>query len=306
MTELLHRAWRITIDRIVIDASQGRGLDCEFKIDKGWMWPTVFEPGKVSLKVHNLSEDHRKQLAQLSVTRRGFGGTTQRWTGPGAGRRDILVVIEAGYVGNMSVLFRGMVRYALSSKQGATWVTDIEGTDLGASRRPLDATIHRGYPAGTLVSRVIQDCAQAMGVGAGNLNEAIQAISGVTTTTPTALSGRARDELTGLLRRHGYTWTIHHGTLSVRERGRPLQGGAIRLAPGTGLVDSPVRNPDGTVVVKSLLIPDIVIGREVSVEGQIVRGTYWIRQLQYTGNTRSTDWYATLQCRDPGARRAGV
>jgi|ADGO01.1.fsa_nt_gi hypothetical protein len=150
MARLFGRTWRVRIDTI-----QFTELDCSFTVEKS----TKREPNKCSIRVWNLTAEHRAQLESLSVTR-------QR--GPGR----IRVELEAGYGDRTSLLFRGDLRHATTVREGPDLVTELEGEDGG--RAVLWSRVNRSFPPGTRVDQVVRACAAAMGVGAGNTDELLR------------------------------------------------------------------------------------------------------------------------------------
>jgi hypothetical protein len=101
-----------------------------------------------------------------------------------------------------------------------------------------------------------------------------------------------------VLRSLGLTYSIQNGVLQVLRRGQALQNTAVRLVPGSGLVDYPSRSADGKVLAKCLLIPDIYPGRKVSFDVPGLSGFFRIREAKYTGDTAGQDWYASIICQE--------
>lgn len=282
MARLFQRVWRVRVDTL-----QFRGLDISFEVEKS----TKAEPNKASIRVWNLTQDHRRQLEAMSVRR-------------GQGR--IKVELEVGYGGTeqTGLIFRGDFRRAPSSAEGPDWVTELEGSDGGGA--VLWSRVNRSFPAGTTVEAVVRACADAMGVGAGNSREVMARarLEGGGDTFPegTVLSGSAAEELGHLLRSIGLRYSIQDGVLQVLERGQALQSTAVRLSPQTGLIDTPVTNADGTVSATCLLIPDIYPGRQVRFDGVDQAGFYRVEKAKYQGDTFGTEWYIHMECQ-PLARR---
>lgn len=264
-------------------------LDVSFDVEKS----TLREPNKCGLTVYNLGPDHRAQLEQLN---------TYRKTGPGR----IRVVLEAGYQDpGPSLIFRGDLRNALSTQDpDRTWVTKIEGEDGG--RAVLWSRVNRSFPAGTRVDTVVRACAEAMGVGVGNLDDVVQNLrlesGGAVFTEGTVLSGRAPEELDGVLRSVGLTWSVQDGVLQLLQRGQALQSTAVRLSADTGLVGAPTRTPDGTVIARMLMLPDVYPGRQVWLDTDAVRGYFRVKKAKYTGDSAGDAWYIATECLELVAR----
>lgn len=283
MPRLYGRTWRIRIADF-----ESRDIEFAFDVEKSLQ----HTPNKATVTVYNLSSGHRRQLEQLNVySRPGATGGSHR-----QGR--IRVEVEVGYGTNTFLLFRGDLRTALSERPD-DWVTKIEGEDGG--RSVLWSRVNRSYQPNTPVFVALRDCAQAMGVGIGNLTDyqdvTLEGGSNVF-TMGTVLSGSAPDELQGLCRSLGLTYSVQNGVLQFLRRGQALQTQTVVLRAGTGLVDLPTRQPDGTIVAKALIQPELYPGRQVNIDTDSVRGFYRIHKAKYAGDTSAQDWYVTLECRE--------
>lgn len=275
---LFDRKWRIRIDDFETDI-----LDVSFEIEK-----TIgHKPNTCSLNVYNLSESHRRQLEQLNVYRKSRPGR-------------IRVEVEAGYAEGTSLIFRGDLRTAISKQEVSSWLTHIEGEDGGRAVRW--SRVNRSFPPGTPIATVIRALAQAMGVGEGNANDVAASsqflTGGDTFAEGTVLSGPAPDQLRTILRSLGLTYSIQDGVLQVLRRGNALQATAVRLAPGSGLIDTPVRGADGKITAKCLIIPDLYPGRKVFFDVPGISGFFRIREAKYAGDTAGLDWYISLVCQE--------
>jgi hypothetical protein len=280
VARLFKRAWKVKVDTL-----QFSELDISFEVEKTGRR----EPNKCSLKIWNLTRDHRRQLEALTV-RRGQG--------------QIRVELEAGYQNQLGLIFRGDLRRASSHREGPDVITEVEGEDGG--RAVLWGRVNRSFPAGTPVETVLRACAEAMGVGMGNLAEASAGArlegGGNTFAEGTVLSGPAAEELDHLLRSMGLRYSVQNGVLQILQRGQALQTTAVRLSPTTGLVDSPEVNADGTVSATCLLNPDIYPGRQVQFDSVDLAGTYRVEKAKYQGDSFGGEWYIHMECQ-PLSRR---
>ena len=161
---LSRRKWLVTVGGV--DVSE---LDIEFTIHKSLRK----EPNTCTLKIYNLNEDNRGALERLSIydpkRTPGQKKTAAKKASVAGVRRPkeglIPVTIEAGYEEGTSLLFRGNLRRAVSTKEGASYVTVIEGEDGGAS--VLTARVSLSMPAGTKVLTAVRTCAEQWGSVSG-------------------------------------------------------------------------------------------------------------------------------------------
>ncbi len=275
---LWDKKWKVRAHTFVTEE-----LDVSFEVEKS----TKREPNKCSLRLYNLTPEHRRELEQLTINRK---------SGPGR----IRVEIEAGYAEGTALIFRGDLRTAITERDGPDLITTIEGEDGG--RASLWGRVNRGFPPGTAVATVLQACVDAMGVGLGNLREVtagVELVGGSAVFTQgTVVSGSAPDELARLLRSMGLRYSIQNGVVQVQRRNQPLQGTAVVLSPSTGLVGRPSVNADGTVKAQCQMIPDVYPGRQVQFRDVEVAGTYRVEKAKYTGDTHGDPWYIDIEAEE--------
>lgn len=264
---------------LTLDTLKITGLTVEFDIEKS----LKRTPNTAVVRVRNLSQEQRDHLSSLSVAKK-------------AGQGKIRCELVAGYQDEHGLIFRGDLRTATHTREGATWVTQIEGEDGG--RSVLRSRVNQTFPAGTPVATVVLACAAALGVGPGNLPSLVATLAtrgGRSFTAGTVLSGQAGEELHHLLASCGYTYSVQNGALQVQKAGKPLLSVGALLSEATGLVESPSVNPDGTVSAKTLIIPNLYPGARCVLASAAVQGQYQIRSVKYTGNSFTADWYASLE-----------
>jgi hypothetical protein len=276
VSALFGRDWLIRVDTL-----ESAGLNCRFEVTK----QVKHKPNTCTLEVYNLPPEHRDQIAALSVRKKQRG--------------RIRVEIEAGYTGNRGLIFRGDLRTAVTQQSGGDWITKLEGADGG--RSILQSRIAKSYPAGTPILVPIRACAEALGLGIGNteaLAGAARTRGGAVLASGTVLSGNAAEELTGILRSCGLTWSVQNGVVQVLRAGKSLGATtATLLSPETGLISDPQVDPAGLVFARALLSPTLIPGGRVQISTDTLRGTYTIREVKYSGDTSGLEWYADLTLR---------
>jgi len=274
LTQLFQRRAEIAVGGLLVS-----DLRVAFKIEK----TARRAPNKCEIRVWNLNPDHRRQLEQLATT-----------------RRTIPVQINAGYVEALGTIYVGELRTARTERDGPNLITTLAGGD-GA--RAQGARVSRAFGAGTPLASVLGHVADALGLGRGNSVEAFAtaALGGNVREFAhgTVVHGRAADELDGLTRSAGLEWSIQDGALQVLPLGAPLSTTAVVLSASSGLVGSPTVDARGVLKARALLLPDLVPGRLVDVEGEILRGRYRIDKASLSGDTSGKDWHVEIEGRAP-------
>lgn len=280
MTTLFRRDWRVQVGELVVR----RPLHVQFDIER----TTRPQANAATVRLYNLTREHQ---ALVEAAREG------------------VVVIEAGFIDNVSQIFGGhVVRARAGARSGAREpvkmerdgpdvVTIVEALDAGGELR--SARVARSYQAGVSVTTVLRDCVEALGLGEGNLREVerLAALEGGQTSYPegTALDGQASAELTRILASYGLRWSTQHGTLQVQRRGAALQTQAVRLHASTGLLGSPEVAANGHVTVRALLTPELWPGRRVVLDAERVQGRLTIASLKIEGDSHGDAWQATCR-----------
>jgi hypothetical protein len=311
-TQLYPRAWNFTVDNLNLSA-----VDFEFET----LSTIKSVPNRCVLTVWDLNPEHRAQLLKRTrpaAVASGFGAVAIGTSGKGTA---IPVQIEAGYLNNLSVIFSGDLREVASQREPVDWKTVISGDEGGRSYR--EARINQSFAKGTPIANVISACAQALGIGLGNVANftAAAQVTGMGTALAHAwtLSGSVKDELTRLLDSCGLTWSVQKGVLQVLAKGTPLNLGSILLSPSTGLYGSPEASIDSTVSLgnaqqfdpsrpqktakpvkpksqsiirfKAAIIAGLDPGRTVVIQSAAFSGTYMLTEVRTIGKSWSDDWH---------------
>ena len=275
---LFRRAWRVQVGSL--DVSD---LAIRFKAKR----TLAARAGTLDLEIRNLSPEHRREIQN-------------------ARRFHTFVEVHAGYVGGMSLIFRGDLRKAVPGREGTDWLVKVTAGDGEHAIR--STRVSRSFAPGTTVTAVVTHLAEAMGVGIGNAREALRGASlgtagllGDTFAEGTVVYGNAAAELTRLCESARKTWSIQEGNLQILPLGGSLTRTAILLSPGTGMVGTPEVVSRRVITVKALLQPGLVPGQQVVVQSDALLSVapWRITEAEYSGDTHGTDWYATLTCHRP-------
>ena len=237
------------------------------------------EPNTCDLTVYNLNPDHRAALEQMKIA---------------------TVQIEAGYKEGTSILFVGDLRTGVSTHNGVDYETKITTGDgeKAVKTARIKVALKKGAATPDKVLKII---AQALGVGDGNLNDAVTKVksSGIANnfSEGAVFSGSAFREMNAICRTCGLSWSIQNGKLQILPLKTALQGTAVSVSQSSGMVGAPTVDNDGVLTVKTLLIPDVFPGRLMVLDAQRLKGNYRIESCHYEGQTHGETWYNTIQAK---------
>lgn len=301
--ELKDRAWKVVVGDATTGVARSLvGLDVDFDIKKT-LYP---EPNSCSLTVFNMAPDFRRQLEQLNLydPKKVKGANQNATVGDSVQKRstsvsrapktgNIRVEIFAGYKDVTPLVFRGDLRRAISKHSGPEVATEIEGEDGG--RSILSSRVTMSFPSNTELFEVVRNCADAMGVGLGNIREVREKLRAVY-SHGTTLNGSADLQLKQALRRANLTYSVQDGVLHFHD---PAQGQIVRGAlvdEAHGLVLSPERDATGALIVTMLMIPEIHPGAYIQLKSKDYSGAYLIKAVNTKGSSYGNDWYHICEC----------
>ncbi len=294
------RKWRIT----VAGAELPPNVDCAFEIKKS---RRASHLNSCKLDIYNLSKSTREFLEGLSLDvkpgTKGTGKGSFKQVGLQSG--DIRVEIEAGYEGtDTSLIFRGDLRTCRSERQRTDIVTTIWGEDGG--RSSLEARVTASFPPGTTYESVARFCAARMGVGVGNLGAVFSGgLPGLTLPSTlvyfegTSVSGSAGDQLRGILRGLGVSYTIQDGAIQCLAAGGWIPSTTVLLSPTTGLIGSPEKDANGYVIAKCLIQPGLFVGGRVRFATEDFDGDHVVHGVEYDGETFGSSWFVKIETKAP-------
>lgn len=272
MTELFGRKVAITVNR-----SRYTDLDCAFTIRKS-IKP---EPNTCEVTIWNLSPERQAELEAIAPK-----GSKQATVG-------IPCELEAGYEGGMSLLWRGDLRTIETTDDGPNAVSTLTSGDGEKSWK--HARLHVSYGPQTPIETSLRAIARALGVDEGNLSKVVARLKvGGSAIWPTGkvLTGAASRQLISIARSADLEVSIQDGALQFLDRGKALEGQALKLTPDTGLVGSPSVDNEGIVTFRTLIIPDLRCGAPVVIDAKRVKGNFRLVEIEWSGDTSGADWYA--------------
>lgn len=220
------------------------------------------------------------------------------------------IVLNAGYEGDVRLLFKGDVRNVFQSKTGPDRVTTIYSGDGEQSWQ--NATFNKTLSENLSVKSAIEEVLKTFSdINIGTL----QGLPDVKDKLRgQVLSGSSKDIMDNFAEEYGFTWSIQDGEIVITPDEEPLQGDeAILVNVATGMIGSPTVTEIG-VDVTTLLNPRMLPNRAFKVESvnaevaignlffrNIKRttgeGLFKIQEVAFRGDSRDGEWTSSVKGR---------
>lgn len=259
---------------VTVDTLRITDLAMSFSVQKD----LTGKPNTVDLKILNLNPDHRSAIEQKKSAR---------------------VQIEAGYDSGTSVIFIGDLRTSVSTWSGPNCTTSLSAGD--GEKAVRTARVNVSVKKGTKTGDVLKMVAQALGVGEGNLKDAVAKLNasgiGDIFASGTVLTGSAAREMTAICRSSKLTWSIQDGKLQILSLRQALEGVALDIRASTGLIGSPTVDNKKILSCKVKLIPDVFPGRKMVLTSERLKGQYRIEECTYSGDTHGDPWEIDIKAK---------
>jgi len=220
------------------------------------------------------------------------------------------IVLNAGYEGDLKLLFKGEIRNVFQNKTGRDRLTTIYSGDGEKSWQ--NATFNKTFSDNLSVSSAIEEVLKTFaGVNIGALEGLPQVKDKIRGQT---LSGSSKDIMDNFAEEYGFTWSIQDGEIVITPDEEPLEGDeAILVTAATGMIGSPTITEIGVDVV-TLLNPSMLPNRAFKIESvnaeiaignlffrNIKRttgeGIYKIQEVNFKGDSREGEWLSSVKGR---------
>lgn len=259
---------------LVVGERDVSALDIDFTVTR----TLSATPNKAEITVYNASPDTRAQ-----------------WESYKKGK--IPVSLSVGYKDQGDLrIYLGFLRTLQSTVQGPDIVTEISSGD---GEETKGAKISKTLPAKVPPDAVLRAIVQSLGVGRGNIEDAVRALRtrGLASLHPrgAVLFGPSAKVMSDFCASAGLEWSVQDGAVQILTKGAPLNETAVLLSAATGLIGSPSVDTKGTLTAQSLLIPSIVPGRIVQIDSVGVKGAFVVGQVEYAGSKSENEWYCKIK-----------
>ncbi len=261
-----------------------RGLRINFEITKS----ILSFPNVARINLYNPNEDTLSALQQ----------------------RYTQIVLNAGYEGDLRLLFKGEVRNVFQTKKGPDRVVTIYSGDGEQSWQ--NASFNRTFSENLSVQSAIDEVLKTFSdVTIGplqGLSDIADKLRGQT------LSGSSKDIMDNFAEEYGFSWSIQDGEIVVVPDEEALEGDeAVLINNSTGMIGSPTVTEIG-VDVTTLLNPRLLPNRSFIIESVFAEvaignlffrniqrtngeGLYKIQEVNFKGDSREGDWLSSVKGR---------
>jgi len=220
------------------------------------------------------------------------------------------IVLNAGYEGDLRLLFKGDVRNVFQTKTGRDRLLTIYSGDGEKSWQ--NATFNKTLSESLSFSSAIQEVLKTFSdVNIGTLQGLPQVADKM---RGQVLSGSSKDIMDNFAEEYGFSWSIQDGEIIITPEQEPLEGDeAVLVTAATGMIGSPTITEIG-VDVTTLLNPRLLpnrgfiiesINAEVTIGNLFFRnvkrttaeGFYKIQEVVFRGDSRDGDWLSSVKGR---------
>ena len=269
---------------------QNGGLALTFRVKKN-LKP---EPNTVDIKVWNLSPNTRLSLENPAK----FVAVSGLALVPGSGKsapQYVPVILEVGYAGENHTIYVGQLRNATSEIDGPNIITTLSSGDseqaFAAQRVKFTA------PAQASPQTLLSTAAAAVGVGSGNLTQALGGAVAGTGGPARVFFGSASKVLSEHARSNGMQWSVQDGAIQMLPIGQSVGATAVLLSSASGLIGSPSIDSKGVVKCEALIQPGLTPGLPIVIQSANLQGAFRVEDVEYNGATWGPQWTATIHAK---------
>jgi len=282
------RQYKRRYDLSIIDSENNAVVIRELKIEFEIVKSVLSYPNLAKISLYNLS---KKTLALLQT-------------------KFTRIVLNAGYLDNVSLIFKGDIRNIFQSQQGVDSIATIYAAD--GEKDWQNATFNKTFTANVTISEQINEVLATFKETTIGVIEGVPQIS--ENLRGQTLSGSSKDILDNFANEYGFNWNIQDGEVTITPVDQPLTGTeAVLITAMTGMVGSPTLTEIGadvTTLLNPRLLPnaafkiesidtDVQLGNLYfrDIEKTTAAGLYKVQEVTFKGNSREGDWVSSVKGR---------
>lgn len=251
-----------------INSATETALHISFSIEKS----SVESPNNAKVQIWNLSDTNLKVLDT----------------------KDCIVELKAGYRDNIALILVGNVSSAITVKDGADKMTELEIVDGLVELR--DANISISLNGKIDGKDLYEHIANAMGITITFANDLTYKIF------PNGFSyvGKAKNALHKVANACGHIWSIQNGILQITAEGKAISTRSYLLTGETGLIGIPKRiainsGAETGWEIEYFLNGAINVNDVVQIKSSVINGYYLVNKITINGDNFEGDWTCTAQ-----------
>jgi hypothetical protein len=205
-------------------------------------------------------------------------------------KKEGMLRLEAGYGNDTAIIFLGDIDKVIAKRQGPDILTIIESGD--GEKRLADAHIELSLKAGATDEQIINAVINVLELERGT----IKGIARMEYLNGFSFSGKAQELLDKITKKQKLEWSVQDGSLQIIPQSTDTGDTAVSLNSNTGLLDVPNKTDEG-FVIKSLLNPKLVPGRQVKLESILLTGQaiFKVDKVTHVGDTQEGDFFTEVE-----------
>ena len=220
------------------------------------------------------------------------------------------IVLNAGYEGDLRLLFKGDVRNVFQTKTGRDRLLTIYSGDGEKSWQ--NATFNKTLSENLSIKSAIEEVLKTFSdVNIGTLQGLPKVADKL---RGQVLSGSSKDIMDNFAEEYGFSWSIQDEEVIITPDQEPLEGDeAVSVTAATGMIGSPTITEIGvdvTTLLNPRLLPnrgfiieslnaDVAIGNLFfrNIKRTSAEGLYKIQEVIFRGDSRDGDWLSSVKGR---------
>ena len=210
--------------------------------------------------------------------------------------KDCTVELKAGYGDSMALIMAGTVASAITTRDNADRMTELQVVDGMVALRDSVVTISMNGKVNC--KDVYQQIASAMGMSIIFAND----LSYVTLPNGFSYVGKAKNALQKIAQVCGHSWTIQNGIIQITWPGRAVATRGYLLSSDSGLINVPKKITIGSGEeeksgweVEYLLNGAIGVNDIVELRSLEANGYFLVYKVTMDGDNIDGDWICTAQ-----------
>lgn len=263
--------------KIIIGNEKDGGLEIvDLRVSFNVELSLVGYPNMAEIKIYNLNKQNRNKIKKEFTK----------------------IFLHAGYSDNLSLIFSGDIVNVTHEKKESDWITVLY---CGDSIKTINSSIiNKTLPAGQTTESIFNELVSNMkdvtkGVTDGLkdcMTKKMSLLRGL------VLSGSVKEWLEKLSKNCGFDYSINNGVIETTSKDRPFSDEpALIIKQDNGMIGSPEVTEIG-IKVKSLLLPNMKLGRKIEIKSIIGEGTYFAYKINHIGDTMNNDWFTKIEAKN--------